>query len=166
MPVLLRWNGYKFLFYSKEPGEPPHIHVLKDDKQLKFWLSDMSIARNEGFAAHEANTIMKVAAQHRDEFLEAWLTSLDIDERQLRVSGVEVTDQFIIFAMADGRRIEAPLWWYPRLAAASLEQRSGWQILPFGDAVGWEEIDEYISAKALIIGGAAPGAIPPAQAAE
>ena len=36
MPVVLRWNGYKFLFYSKEPGEPPHIHVIKDDKQLKF----------------------------------------------------------------------------------------------------------------------------------
>jgi hypothetical protein len=26
--------------------------------------------------------------------------------------------------------------------------------------------DKYVSAKALIIGGAAPGAIPPAQAAE
>ena len=94
------------------------------------------------------------------------MTSLEIDEKQLRVSGVDVTDDFIIFRMADGRRIEAPLWWYPRLAAASAEQRKKWEILPFGDAVGWDEIDEYISAKALIIGGAAPGAVPPAQAAE
>jgi len=94
------------------------------------------------------------------------MTSLEIDERQLLVSSVDVTSDFIIFEMADGRRIEAPLWWYPRLAAASPEQRKNWEILPFGDAVGWEEIDEYISAKALIIGGAAPGAIPPAQAAE
>ena len=94
------------------------------------------------------------------------MTTLDIDERQLRVADVRVTEEFIIFDMADGRRIEAPLWWYPRLHAASSEQRSNWQILPFGDAVGWEEIDEYISAKALIIGGAAPGATPPAEAAE
>ena len=94
------------------------------------------------------------------------MTILDIDESQLLISGVEVTSGFIVFNMADGRRIEAPLWWYPRLAAASPAQRRKWEILPFGDAVGWEEIDEYISAKALIVGGAAPGAIPPAQAAE
>eukprot|EP01035_Chromulina_nebulosa_P002655 gene2655-3612_t len=60
--------------------------------------------------------------------------------------------------MADGPRIEAPLWWYPRLQAASPEQRDRWEILPFGDAVGWEDIDEYISAKTLIIGDAASGA--------
>lgn len=94
------------------------------------------------------------------------MTTLDIDERQLQIRSVEVTDDHIVFQMADGRRIEAPLWWYPRLAKASREQREKGEILPFGDAVGWEDIDEYISAKALIIGGAAPGAIPPAQAAE
>lgn len=94
------------------------------------------------------------------------MTTLDIDERQLRVADVGVTEDFIIFDMADGRRIEAPLWWYPRLHTATPEQRKAWEILPFGDAVGWEEIDEYISAKALIIGGAAPGAKPPAEAAE
>jgi hypothetical protein len=94
------------------------------------------------------------------------MTILDIEESRLRVSGVEVSDDFLIFAMADGRRIEAPLWWYPRLHAASPEARGRWEILPFGDAVGWEEIDEYVSAKALIIGGAAPGAVPPQQAAE
>lgn len=91
---------------------------------------------------------------------------LDIDEGQLAVADVEVTDHAIVFAMADGRRIEAPLWWYPRLQAASAEQRQRWEILPFGDAVGWEEIDEYVSAKALIVGGASPGAVPPLKAAE
>lgn len=94
------------------------------------------------------------------------MTILDVDESQLRVAGVEITNDFLIFAMADGRRIEAPLWWYPRLHAASAEERAKWAVLPFGDAVGWDEIDEYISAKALIIGGAAPGAVPPAEAAE
>lgn len=94
------------------------------------------------------------------------MTTLDIDEKQLQVAGVDVTEATIVFKMADGRRIEVPLWWYPRLHAATPEQRGRWTILPFGDAVGWDEIDEYISAKALIIGGAAPGAKPPAEAAE
>lgn len=91
---------------------------------------------------------------------------LEIDERQLLVANVAVTSDSIVFDMADGRRIEAPLWWYPRLQAASEEQRNKWEILPFGDAVGWEEIDEYVSAKSLLVGGAAPGAVPPARAAE
>ena len=94
------------------------------------------------------------------------MTILDIDERQLQIAGVDVTESTIRMSMADGRIIEAPLWWYPRLQAASAEERKNWEILPFGDAVGWVEIDEYISAKALIVGGAAPGAKPPAEAAE
>jgi hypothetical protein len=94
------------------------------------------------------------------------MTILDIDEHSLQVSTVELDGEAIIFRMADGRSITAPLWWYPRLHAASPQQRDKWEILPFGDAVGWEEIDEYISAKALIIGGAAPGATPPSQKAE
>lgn len=94
------------------------------------------------------------------------MSTSDIDERQLAVSNFEATEHAIVFAMADGRRIEAPLWWYPRLQAASPEQRKNGEILPFGDAVGWEEIDEYISVKALLFGSAAPGAVPPLKAAE
>lgn len=94
------------------------------------------------------------------------MSTLEIDDRQLLVASVEVTNDSIVFDMVDGRRIEAPLWWYPRLHAASPADRKKWEILPFGDAVGWEAIDEYISAKALIVGGAAPGAKPPAEAAE
>lgn len=72
MPTLLLWKGHRFLFYSKETGEPPHIHVLKDGKQLKVWLRECSVARNAGFAPHEVNAILKVTADHRDEFEEAW----------------------------------------------------------------------------------------------
>ncbi|TRL35101.1 DUF2442 domain-containing protein [Rhizobium straminoryzae] len=94
------------------------------------------------------------------------MTTLDIDDKQLLIADVEVGTETLLFRMQDGRKIEAPLWWYPNLFAASPEDRKKWQILPFGDAVGWEDLDEYISAKALIIGAAAPGAKPPAEAAE
>lgn len=72
MPVLLRWQGHRFLFYSKEIGEPPHIHVLKDAKQLKVWLADLRVARNVGFSSHEVNAILRVTAENRDAFEEAW----------------------------------------------------------------------------------------------
>jgi hypothetical protein len=94
------------------------------------------------------------------------MTTLDIDEKQLLIADVEVGSDTFVFKMMDGRKIEAPLWWYPRLHAASADEKQKWEILPFGDAVGWEDLDEYISAKALIVGAAAPGAKPPAEAAE
>jgi hypothetical protein len=36
MPTLLRWRGYGFHFYSREPDEPPHFHVIKGRAQAKF----------------------------------------------------------------------------------------------------------------------------------
>ncbi|WP_245428450.1 DUF4160 domain-containing protein [Kumtagia ephedrae] len=40
MPVVFRHKGFRFHFYSNEgePREPPHIHVMKDDIDAKFWL--------------------------------------------------------------------------------------------------------------------------------
>jgi hypothetical protein len=72
MPTLLLWKGHRFLFYSKEVGEPPHVHVLKDNKQLKIWLRSLEVARRVGFADHEVNAILKATREHQARFLEAW----------------------------------------------------------------------------------------------
>jgi hypothetical protein len=72
MPTLLVWAGYRFLFYSREVGEPPHIHVLKDNKQLKIWLEDLRIAKSVGFRDHEVTEVLKKIKEQREKFLEAW----------------------------------------------------------------------------------------------
>ena len=72
MPTLLRWKGHRFYFWAREPNEPPHIHVDKDNKTVKIWLSSLEVAYNDGFAGHEVTKILKVAGQHRDTFLRAW----------------------------------------------------------------------------------------------
>lgn len=38
MPTVLRIGPYRFHFYSRESNEPPHIHVSRDDFEVKFWL--------------------------------------------------------------------------------------------------------------------------------
>jgi hypothetical protein len=40
MPVIFRYRGFKFFFYSNEgtPREPMHVHVERDDIEAKFWL--------------------------------------------------------------------------------------------------------------------------------
>ena len=72
MPTLLRWRGFRFSFYSREPDEPPHVHVVKGGAQAKFWLVDCSLARSVGFADHELTRIAGKVRQERDTFLRAW----------------------------------------------------------------------------------------------
>lgn len=57
MPTVLRTGPYRFYFYSHEPGEPPQVHVDRDDRSAKFWLNPVALARNFGFPASELGRI-------------------------------------------------------------------------------------------------------------
>ncbi|KMJ46958.1 MULTISPECIES: DUF4160 domain-containing protein [Xenorhabdus] len=71
MPVILRFKGYRFFFYSNEgnPLEPVHIHIHSAEGEAKFWLvPDVSLARNDGFNARELKELTGVIKLNR----EAW----------------------------------------------------------------------------------------------
>lgn len=75
MPVILRFKGYRFFFYSNEgnPLEPAHIHVRNADGEAKFWLvPDVSLARNDGFNARDLKELVDVVEQNSNMFVEAW----------------------------------------------------------------------------------------------
>ncbi len=72
MPTVLRWRGYRFYFFSNEGDEPPHIHVDKDGNTVKFWLTDVEVARNFGFAARDLAIIADKVREEREQFIEAW----------------------------------------------------------------------------------------------
>lgn len=58
MPIVLRIDGFKFLFYSNEgnPREPAHIHVRRGRDEAKFWLNpDVALDYNDGLGARELN---------------------------------------------------------------------------------------------------------------
>ncbi len=65
MPVVLRYNGARVLFYSNEgsPREPIHVHVVKNGIDAKFWLNPVRLAYNDGF---DARTLREL-----QEFVEA-----------------------------------------------------------------------------------------------
>ena len=52
--------------------------------------------------------------------------------------------------LEDGREIGVPYHWFPRLAAATPDQRNGWRLIGKGAGIHWEEIDEDISVSALL----------------
>jgi hypothetical protein len=72
MPTVFRWRGYKFLFFSLDEGEPPHVHVRKGSGQAKFWLSDCRLAKARGFADHELRQAQRTIEERREELLRAW----------------------------------------------------------------------------------------------
>lgn len=90
------------------------------------------------------------------------MTTLDEDLRDERHRPVAVTcsDTHLTVTLKDGRTISAPLWWYPRLAQATPEQRARYQPMRLG--IHWPDIDEDISVRGLLLGNKAPGAREPA----
>jgi hypothetical protein len=75
MPTVLIDGPYSFVFFSSDREEPLHIHVKRDDKLAKFWLSPIRMAKNrgfDGFESHELRRIERLVKRHQDELEEAW----------------------------------------------------------------------------------------------
>ena len=68
-------------------------------------------------------------------------------------SGVEFTDEAMQVLLTDGRTLTVPLFWFPRLFAATPEQRAKVEIGGGGISLHWPEIDEDISVANLMAGG-------------
>ena len=71
---------------------------------------------------------------------------------------------FVYVTLADGRQIRAPLWWYPFVANATVEQRSNIELEFSG--IWWPDLDEGVSVKGLLLGWKSPNAKFPPIAAE
>ena len=86
------------------------------------------------------------------------MTTLELHKTaDIRVRSVSVTDQELTVGLMDGRKISAPLSWYPRLAQATPVQRSHWQVSGGGFGIHWPDVDEDLSTAGLLAGAPAPG---------
>ena len=73
-----------------------------------------------------------------------------------RVKSVQCTDDVLVVDLVDGRTISVPLVWYPRLLAATPEQRANWQVSGGGFGIHWPDVDEDLSTEGLLRGAPAP----------
>ncbi len=55
-------------------------------------------------------------------------------------------------SLADGRKIGVPLAYFPRLLNATAEARKRYVISGGGTGLHWDDLDEDISVKALVLG--------------
>jgi hypothetical protein len=72
MPTVLRVGPFRFFFYAGDGGEPPHVHVERDEGEVKFWLDPVRLERSHGFSRKELNRIRELVEQHREPLLEGW----------------------------------------------------------------------------------------------
>ena len=72
MPVILREGPYRFFFYASDRGEPPHIHVERDDRIAKFWLEPVRLQHTGGLRRHEIRRVERLIDENQIQFLEAW----------------------------------------------------------------------------------------------
>lgn len=63
---------------------------------------------------------------------------------------VHFDDDSMWVDLDDGRRMAVPLAWYPRLLAATPEQRAQFELSPRG--IHWEALDEDVSIDGLLAG--------------
>ncbi|HYY97266.1 MAG TPA: DUF4160 domain-containing protein [Pyrinomonadaceae bacterium] len=68
MPTVLRLGPYRFFFYAGDGGEPPHVHVERDDDTAEFWLDPVRLQTSGGFGRAEINRIQKLVEGNRDEY--------------------------------------------------------------------------------------------------
>ncbi len=72
MPTVLRTQGFRFYFWSREPNEPPHVHMDRAGASAKVWLQPVALASNAGYPARELGVILALVRERQPELLEAW----------------------------------------------------------------------------------------------
>lgn len=72
MPTALRDGPYRFFFYASDCAEPPHVHVEREDKLVKFWLSPVRLVSGGGFPRAEITRIQRLVVERQFELKEAW----------------------------------------------------------------------------------------------
>jgi hypothetical protein len=57
----------------------------------------------------------------------------------------------VVFDLADGRAVEAPLEWFPLLQAAPKEAREEYEVEDDGRVITWPELGERVTVEAVML---------------
>ena len=70
----------------------------------------------------------------------------------LAIQQLAITDDTLSVDLSDGRSLSVPLAWYPRLLHGSVEERDDYRFIAGGSGIHWNQLDEDISLKNLLLG--------------
>lgn len=72
LPTVLRSGPYRFFFYSADRDEPPHVHVERDEFEVKFWLDPLRLETSRGFSRTEIRRIEALVGENGAVLIGAW----------------------------------------------------------------------------------------------
>jgi len=72
MPTILQSGPYRFFFYAGDRGEPPHVHVERDNESAKFWLTPVRLEYSGGFSRAEIRRSEQLVEENREILLRGW----------------------------------------------------------------------------------------------
>ena len=73
-----------------------------------------------------------------------------ISSKVAKAKTAYVTDTHIVVYLEDGRIVQVPLEWYPRLLHATPEERRRVEV--YEEVLRWPDLDEDISVEGLLAG--------------
>ena len=72
MPTVRRIGPYRFFFFSGDRGEPPHVHVARDEDEAKFWLGPVRLHENAGYRSAELRRVTGLVEANEAKIWARW----------------------------------------------------------------------------------------------
>jgi hypothetical protein len=69
-----------------------------------------------------------------------------------RASLVNLTDDDLVIQLEDGRVLQVPIEWFPKLLRATKAQRDNHKLVGRGVGIHWPDLDEDLSVVGLLLG--------------
>jgi len=71
-PTVFRVGNFRFFFFSREEARP-HVHVLSNDGEAKFWLEpEIRLAKSYHYSGKQLREIAALIEGHEVELIRAW----------------------------------------------------------------------------------------------
>lgn len=78
--------------------------------------------------------------------------SISANSATMLATHVSFTKTAICVQLSDGRKVETPLSFYPRLAKASFKELNNYRFIGKGLGIHWEDLDEDLSVESIVLG--------------
>jgi Protein of unknown function (DUF2442) len=69
---------------------------------------------------------------------------------QAIAKSISFENDMLCVDLMDGREINVPLTWFPKLSQATPQQLNNWRFIGRGLGIHWDELDEDISIEGLL----------------
>jgi Protein of unknown function (DUF2442) len=143
-----RWRLSLLFLQPKAKSRGTCTRSRRSDTQNSGW-SRSSWLNRAGFAAPSSASFTLL--------LRSTLRSLSLRGMSTLASksladavDVSCTADELVVTLADGRKVSAPLEWFPRLLRATPAQRAKWRLIGRGVGIHWDDVDEDISVRSLL----------------